>query len=325
MKGVVTNCGKDPALEVPVYSEEVPTGLRGEGKAQTRTTSVSPNLFLTPKGFSEETGTSSARRSLIRTNRSGLASQARFSVNDLERQDPYALSLFRLLPASPAAVSARLLLRGPVRACWNWPSRWPSRRSWTGCCPSQNWGLILGATAGLLGDLLAQHRPAVHRQLLGARPRHLHRDRDAAQDLRPPAEALVPVLRQPEDGPPGRPRDQRPGRRRRGGAPRAGRCVYRRDDVSRLVRADVHAERQAGADHRAGRPADDVDLDPLRPGDDADHADPVRAGGGLQRPDRGERRRHPRRAGVRQRGPRAGAVRARTTPATGRPSWTPTG
>ena len=49
---------------------------------------------------------------------------------------------------------------------------------------------------------------------------------------------------------------------------------------------------------------------PVRRADDAYLAGAVRAGGRLQRPDRGECRRHPRRPGVRERGSRAAALRA---------------
>src|SRR5215207_1229106 len=49
------------------------------------------------------------------------------------------------------------------------------------------------------GDLSAQHGPDGGRQLLGSHARHQYRDRDAPQELRPPAETLIPFLRQSED------------------------------------------------------------------------------------------------------------------------------
>ena len=138
--------------------------------------------------------------------------------------------------------------------------------------PSQQLATDRRRGGDLAGDLSGQYRASVRGQLLGARSGYFDRDRDATQDLQPPAKTVVPIFRQPEDGAAGRARDQGPGRCRRGRAPRTGRRVYRHHDFSGFLRASVYAQLETRAADGACRAADDVDFVPLRRGDDADAA-----------------------------------------------------
>ena len=109
--------------------------------------------------------------------------------------------------------------------------------------PGQDWRLILVAAAALLAVYLLNTGLMIVVTYWGHMLGHQYRDRDAPQELRPPAEALVPLLRQPEDRAPGGAGDEGSGRDRRGRPPRAGGSLRRGDDLHRRVRPDVHRQR----------------------------------------------------------------------------------
>ena len=173
----------------------------------------------------------------------------------------------------------------------------------------------MGADRGVLGlaagDLCPQRRPDGDGDLLGPHARHQHRDRDAAQGLRPSSEAFLRVLRQPEDRPSGGAPHQGSGGDRRGRPSRARGPLHRIDDAGRGLRPDVHGQCAAGRDHGSRGAAHRLADDPLRRAHDAQLAGALWPGRRLQRPHRGECRRHPRRPGLRQRGSRAAPVRRR--------------
>ncbi len=108
--------------------------------------------------------------------------------------------------------------------------------------PRSNWTLIVAASAGLLAiyvfntGLMAVVTYWGH--MLGINIETEMR----RQELRPPAEALVPLLRQPQDRPSCRPRHQGPRGDRRGRASRPRGPVHRRDDLLRRLRADVRGQ-----------------------------------------------------------------------------------
>src|SRR5215217_3673827 len=90
--------------------------------------------------------------------------------------------------------------------------------------------------------LPAEYRSDGGCQLLGSHARDQYRDRDAPQELRPPPEAVVPLLRQPEDRAPGGTGDEGFGGDRRGRPPRSGRSLRRGNDLRRRVRSDVRGQ-----------------------------------------------------------------------------------
>ena len=167
---------------------------------------------------------------------------------------------------------------------------------------------------GAAGGLCPERRFARDRDLLGPHAGHQHRDGDAPPRLRPPAEAVVRLLRQPEDRAPRRPADQGSGGSGRSRAPRAGGPVRRGYDLCRRLRADVPGQPGAGAADGGRRPRRRGRDHALRRPDDPHLARAVRPRRRLQRAHQGERGRHPRRAGLRAGGPRARAVCRRQRP-----------
>ena len=157
-----------------------------------------------------------------------------------EKRDATAPQAFlHLLPTPSQALRPGLLLRGALGCAG---ARVPDggRAVHRPPAPRPGLGADPRRRRGAAGGLPAEHRSDGGRQLLGPHARDQYRDRDAPQELRPPAEALVPLLRQPEDRAPRGAGDEGSGGDRRGRPPRSGGSLRRGDDLRRRVRPDVH-------------------------------------------------------------------------------------
>ena len=115
-------------------------------------------------------------------------------------------------------------------------------------------------------------------------------------------------------GPPRRPRDQGPGGDRRGRPPRAGGRLHRGHDFHRRLRPDVLVNPQLALITAVIVPITACVTTRYGGRMTAYLARSLPPGGRVQRPYRGERRRHPRGPGLRERGSRAAALRARQRP-----------
>src|SRR5690606_15636557 len=151
------------------------------------------------------------------------ASSRRPSTNAESRAPPVAspgaTPLLLVLRALQGPLLPRLLLGGGVG-----PARagLPHRRAalHRPAPPQRPLGLDRAGGGGPHRRLPRQHRAAGGRHLLGPHARHQHRDRHAAPGVRPPAEAVVLLLRRAAHRPPGGAPHQGPRGDRRGGAPR---------------------------------------------------------------------------------------------------------
>ena len=228
---------------------------------------------------------------------------------------------------APTAASLRSTSPAPLSpACSNSPSRWRSASSSTDLLPGENWGLIIVAADRAAGRLPRQHRPDGRRQLLGPHARDQHRDRDAPQELSTTSRSsrsASTTTRRPATS----------SRRVTKDLEEIGEVAHHGPEdlfiaIMTFIGAFVlmfcvnpplaliTADRRP--DHR-------LDHRPLRRADDRAPGDALRARRRVQRADRGERRRHARRPGVRQRGPRAPPVRAEQRALPRQPSSRPTG
>ena len=153
----------------------------------------------------------------------------------------HAAAVLRVLPAPSQAFLARFLLRGNRRGARTRRSRWRCGPSSISCCRARTGAdrpRVGGAAGASTWSTPASWRSSTYwGHMLGINIETEMRRRS----FRPSAEALLPLLRQPEDRSSRGAGDQGSGGDRRGRASRAGRPVHRGDDLPRRLRADVHA------------------------------------------------------------------------------------